>query len=113
MPNYGFRITQLSEIVIKALQALHDTRHCAYFCCFACFGIKITNVSIRFDQIHQLFYKILSINVILKSIKRHNSVEKFGKIMCIRHNMDHMIYINAYFFFYQNPFIVSKDIEKN
>ena len=36
-----------------------------------------------------LFHKILSINIILKSIKGHNSVEKFGKIMCISHNMDH------------------------
>ena len=26
----------------------------------------------------------------LKSIKGHNSVEKFGKIMCISHNMDHI-----------------------
>ena len=48
------------------------------------------HVSIRFDQIHQLFHKILSINIILKSIKGQNSVEKFGKIMCIRHNMDHI-----------------------
>ena len=53
--------------------------HCAYFCCCTCF-----------DQIHQLFHKILSINIILKSIKGHNSVEKFGKIMCISHNMDHI-----------------------
>ena len=45
---------------------------------------------LAFDQIHQLFHKILSINIILKSIKGHNSVEKFGKIMCISHNMDHI-----------------------
>ena len=45
----------------------------------------------RFDQIHQLFHKILSINIILKSIKGHNSVEKFGEIMCI----SHIIYINT------------------
>ena len=44
----------------------------------------------RFDQIHQLLHKILSINIILKSIKGHNSVEKFRKIMCISHNMDHI-----------------------
>ena len=37
-------------------------------------GINI-NVSTRFYQIHQLFHKILNINIILKSIKRHNSVE--------------------------------------
>ena len=60
---------------IKALQALHDTP-CAYFCS-------------RFDQIHQLFHKILWINIILKSIKGYNSVKKFGKIMFISHNMDH------------------------
>ena len=65
-------------------------RHCAYFCCCTCFGIKNINVTTRFDQIHQLFHKILSINIILKSIKGHNSVEKFGKIMCISHNMDHI-----------------------
>ena len=65
-------------------------RHCAYFCCCTCFGIKNINVTTRFDQIHQLFHKILSLNIILKSIKGHNSVEKFGKIMCITcsHNMD-------------------------
>ena len=65
-------------------------RHCSYFCCCTCFGIKNINVTTKFDQIHQLFHKILSINIILKSIKGHNSVEKFGKIMCISHNMDHM-----------------------
>ena len=78
------------QSLIKVLQALHDTRHCAYFCCCTCFGIKIINETTRFDQIHQLFHKILSINIILKSIKGHNSVEKFGKIMCIGHNMLHI-----------------------
>ena len=60
--------------------------------CCACFGIKNTNVHVctRFDQIHQLFHKILSINIILKSIKGHNSVEKFRKVICISHNMDHI-----------------------
>ena len=72
----------------------------------------IYHVSTRFDQIYQLFHKILSINIILKSIKGHNSVEKFEKIMCISHNMDH-IYLNAETKFYQNLFIISKDIEKN
>ena len=57
---------------------------------------------------HQLFQKILSVNINLKSIKGHNSVEKFGKIRCISHNMDH-IYINVLTKFYQNPFIISKD----
>ena len=65
-------------------------RHCAYFCCCTCFGIKNINVTTRFDQIHQLLHKILSIDIFLKSIKGHNSVEKFGKIMCISHNMDHI-----------------------
>ena len=68
--------------------------HCAYFCCLTCFGIKNINVSTRFDQSHQLFHKILSINIILKSIKGHNSVEKFGKIMCISHSMDHIISVH-------------------
>ena len=61
-------------------------RHSAFYCC-ACFGIKNINVSTRFDQIHLLFHKILSTNIILKSIKGHNSVEK---LMCISHNMDHI-----------------------
>ena len=66
------------------------------------------HVSTRFDQIHQLFHKILSINVILKSITGHNSVEKFGK-MCISHNMDHIYQcINKIL----SKFIISKDIEK-
>ena len=53
--------------------------HCAFFRYCACFGIKNTNVSTRFDQSHQLFHKILSLNIILKSIKGHNSVENLGK----------------------------------
>ena len=65
-------------------------RHCAYFCCCTCFGIKNINITTRFDQIHQLFHKILSIYIILKSINGHNSVEKSGKIMCISYNMDHI-----------------------
>ena len=69
-------------------------RHCAYFCCCTCLDIKKINVTSRFDQIHQLFHKILSINIILKSNKGHNSVEKFGKIMCISHNMDHIFIIS-------------------
>ena len=73
--------------------------HCAYFCCCTCFGIKNINVTTRFDQIHQLFHNILSINIILKSIKGNNSVEKFGKIMRISHNMDHIYQcINKIFF---------------
>ena len=66
------------------------SRHYAYFCYCACFGIKNINVSTRFDQIHQLFHKISCINIILKSIKGHNSVEKFGKVICISHNIDHI-----------------------
>ena len=54
------------------------------------FWHKNINVTTRFVQIHQLFHKILSINKILKSIKGHNSVEKFGKIMCISRNMNHI-----------------------
>ena len=44
----------------------------------------------RFDQILQLFHNILSINIILKSMKGHNSVGKFGKIICINYNVDHI-----------------------
>ena len=76
---------------IKALQALHDTPPLCLFLLLLLFRHKNINVSTNFDRIHQLFHKILSINVILKSIKGHNSVDKFGKIMCISHNMDHNI----------------------
>ena len=75
---------------IKALQALHDTLPLCLFLLLHMFWHKNINVTTRFDQIHQLFHKILSINIILKSIKGHNSVEKFGKIMCISHKMDHI-----------------------
>ena len=63
-------------------------------------------------EIHKLFHKILSLKIILKSIKGHNSVEKFGKIMCISHNMEH-IYISIQNTIYQNPFITLKILRKN
>ena len=78
-------------IKIKALQSLHVTSPLCLFLLCACFGIKNINVSTRFDQILQLFHNILSINIIHQSIKGHNSVEMFGKIMCISHNMDHIM----------------------
>ena len=53
-------------------------RHCACFCC-CMFWHKNINVTTRLDQIHQLFHKILSINILLTSIKGYNSVEKFGE----------------------------------
>ena len=64
-------------------------------------------------EIHKLpvIHKILSINKILTSIKGHNSVKNWPKIMCIRNNMD-LIYINVYTKFYQNLSICSEDIEK-
>ena len=66
----------------KALQALHDTPPLCLFLLLRMFWHKKNiNVSTRFDQIHQLFHKLLSINIILKSVKGHNSVEKFGTIM--------------------------------
>ena len=71
----GFQNWPIRKKKKKVLQALHDTppRHCTYLCCCACFGINNINISTRFDQIHQLFHKILSINIILKSFKGHNS----------------------------------------
>ena len=78
-----------------ALQALHDTPPLCLFLLLSMFWHETNiNVNTRFDQIHQLFHKILSINIIKKSIKGHNSVEKFGERMCISHSMDN-IYINA------------------
>ena len=76
---------------IKALQAPHDTPPLCLFLLLHMFWHKIiSNVTTRFDQIHQLFHKVLSINIILKSIEGHNSTVTFGKIMCISHNMDHI-----------------------
>ena len=72
------------------LQALHDTPPLCLFLLLHMFWHKNINVTTRFAQIHQLFHKILSIHITLKSFKGHNSVEKFGKIMCISHNMDHI-----------------------
>ena len=59
------------------MQALHDTPPlCLFLLLHMFWHKKISNVTTRFDQIHQLFHKILSINIILKSIKGHNSVEQ-------------------------------------
>ena len=71
----------------NTLQALHDPPPLCLVLLLRMFWHKNINVSTRFDQIHQLFHKILSINIILKSIKGHNSVEKFGKIMWVSHSM--------------------------
>ena len=56
--------------------------------------------------IHSLFLKILRKMKfeILTSIKDHNSVEKFGKIPCVSHNI-------AYTKIHQNPSICSQDIK--
>ena len=61
-------------------------------------------------EIHKLFHKILSINKIM-SIKGHNSVKNWPKILCSRKNMD-LVCINAYTKFYQNSSICSEDIEE-
>ena len=53
-----------------------------------------------FIKIHLLFLKI----EILTSIKGHNSVEKFIKILCASHN-------TAYTKFHQNLSICSQDIK--
>ena len=55
-------------------------------------------------KIHSLFLKILRKIEILRSIKGHISVEKFGKISCVSHN-------TAYTKFHQNPSICSQDIK--
>ena len=95
---YTNQILSQEKIIQKRCKHYMIPHHCAYFCCCACFGIKNINVSTRFDQIHQLFHKILSINIILKCIKGHNCVETFGKIMCTSHNMDHLFqWINKKF----------------
>ena len=73
-----------AEKLRKISGASHNTAYTK------CFGKKNINVTTRFDQTHQSLHKILSIHIILKSVKDHNSVEKFEKIMCISHNMDHI-----------------------
>ena len=76
--------------------------------------IYILSISMHIQnliEIHKLIHKILSINKILTSIKGHNSVKNWPKIMCIRYNMD-LVYINAYTKFYQNSSVCSKDIEE-
>ena len=45
------------------------------------------------------------------SIKDHNFVKNWPKIICIRHNTD-LAYINAYTNFYQSSSICSEDIEE-
>ena len=105
---------------IKVLQELHDTPPLCLF--------LLLYMYMFWHKKYQCIYQIWSnppiisqdiehkqLNIILKSIKGHNSVEMFGKIMCISHNMDHIytLYINAKTKFYQNLYIISKDIEKN
>ena len=64
----------------------------------------------NFSIIHQLVYKILSINEISTSSKGHNSVENERKIS-INHPNLHLVNISAYTKFDQNPQINSQDID--
>ena len=64
----------------------------------------------NFIKIHQLVHKILSLNEISTSIKSHNSVENEQKILFNYPNL-HLVNINAYTKFDQNPQINSQDIE--
>ena len=66
----------------------------------------------NFIKIHQLVHKILSRTEISTSIKGHNSVENEGKILFNHPNL-HLVNINAYTKFDQNPQINSQDIEHN
>ena len=61
-------------------------------------------------KIHQLLHKILSLNEISTSIKGHNYVENEQKILFNHPNL-HLVNINAYTKFDQNPQINSHDIE--
>ena len=58
-----------------------------------------------------MVHKILSINKILTSIKGHNSVENEQKILFNHPNL-HLVNINAYTKFDQNPQINSQAIEQ-
>ena len=60
-------------------------------------------------EIHNLIHKILSINKLLMSIKGHNSVKNWPKIICIRYIMD-LVYSNAYTKFIKiHPFVDIKE----
>ena len=80
-----------------------------------CSSIQIYNLSISMHiqnfKIHKLIHKVLSINKILMSIKSHNSVKNWPKILCIRYNMN-LVFINTNTKFYQNSSIWSEDIEE-
>ena len=64
----------------------------------------------NFIKIHLLVHKIVCINKILTSIKGHSSVENERKIL-FNHPDLHLVNINAYTKFDQNPQINSQDIE--
>ena len=64
----------------------------------------------NFIKIHKLVHKLLSINKILTSIKGRNCVENEQKILFNHPNL-HLVNINAYTKFDQNPQIHSQDIE--
>ena len=79
---------------VKALQALHDTPPlCVIFLLLLLLRI-FWHKKISMYLPHLIkstnYFKLLSINILLKLIKGHNSVWKFGAIMCISHNMDHI-----------------------
>ena len=62
--------------------------------------IYILSISLHIQnliEIHKLIHKRLSINKILTSIKGHNSVKNWPKIMCIRYNMDLVYKIRSKF----------------
>ena len=77
------------------------------------FQIYILSISMHIPnliEIHKLINKKLSINKILTSIKSHNSVKNWPKIMCFRYNGS--VYINACTKFYQTSSICSENIEE-
>ena len=57
------------------------------------------------------FFRILSGNIILKSIKGHNSLKKLRKITANNPNVD-QVSINSYIKFGQHLSICSQDIER-
>ena len=63
-----------------------------------------------FNKIHHLVHKILSITEISTSIKGHNAFENKRKILLNHPNL-HLVNINAYTKFDQNPQINPQDIE--
>ena len=102
-----YKILSINEISTSINNSLQNERKILFN--HASLHLVNINAYTKFDRNPQI--KKLSINKILTSIKSHNSVKKWPKLTCIRHNMD-LVFINACTTFYQNSSICSEEIEE-